>query len=77
MNLNDIDDNINKLDNLDKKELKILKEIIKENNNEKLYNKIKELDLLEDPFNERFYYIINKELEYILQKDMLLIDNKK
>ena len=57
---------------LDKKDLKIFKDILKENNNELLYNKIKEMNLFEDAFNNRFYNIINKELEETLGKDWKL-----
>ena len=65
------DDNIIERD-IDNKDLILLKEIIKENDNKKLYNKIKELNLFEDAFNRRFYYIINNELDDILQKDWKL-----
>ena len=57
---------------IDQKDLDILKEIIKENNNEKLYIKSQELNLFEDVFNTRFYSIINNELDDILQKDIKL-----
>ena len=62
---------------LDKKDLKILKDILKENNNELLYNKIKEMNLFEDAFNNKFYNIINKELEEALNKDWKLTDDTK
>ena len=57
---------------IDKKDVKILKDIIKENNNEKLLNKSKELNILEDAFNRKFFYIINKEIDELFQKDWKL-----
>ena len=62
---------------LDKKDLKIFKDILKENNNELFYNKIKEMNLFEDAFNNRFYNIINRELEETLDKDWKLNDRSK
>ena len=53
---------------IDEKNLKTLKDIVKENNNEKLFNKSKELNLLEDAFNRKFFNLINKEIDNTLQK---------
>ena len=57
---------------IDKKDVKLLKDIIKENNNQKLFYKSKELNILEDAFNRKFFYIINKEIDDIFQKNWKL-----
>ena len=62
---------------IDKNDLKILKELIKQNNYEMLYDKMKEMYFLEDIFNIRFYNIINKEFDEVLQKKWKLNDDNK
>jgi hypothetical protein len=53
------------VDDIDIKNLEILNEILNNNNNEKLFTKSKEMNLLEDIFNEKMYNIINYELDHI------------
>ena len=45
-------------------ELEDLSRIINQNNNEMFYYKCKDYNILEDAFNEKFYNIINSELDY-------------
>ena len=52
----------NEIDELNKEDLDELQEAIEENNNETFYNKCKEMNILENAFNEEFYNVINNEL---------------
>ena len=45
-------------------DLEELSRIINQNNNELFHSKCKDLNILEDAFNEQFYNIINNELDY-------------
>ena len=62
---------------LDKKDLLLLKDLIKENNTEKLFIKAKELNILEDAFNRKFYKIINKEIENTIKKEWKFNNNEE
>ena len=62
---------------IDKKDLLLLKGLIKENNYEKLFTKVKELNLLEDTFNRKFYKIINKEIDNTFKKDWKFNTNEE
>ena len=57
-------------------DLKLLKEIIKINNNEFLFHKSNKLNLLEDIFNRKFYYIIFNEIDKFLQENEKLKNEK-
>ena len=59
----EISENSDEEHELNTDDLEELEEAIEENNDEVFYKKCKEMNLLEDSFNQKFYNIINYELE--------------
>ena len=54
---------LNEENDIEIKDLEYLMKIINKNDNEKFYSKCKDLNILEEGFNEKFYWIINYELD--------------